>query len=548
MLLFEPHILLETAIMSDLHYFQPQWITPTDEHLSTDLCIYGATSAGVAAAVAGVRAGKQVVVLQPGKFIGGLTTGGLGETDHGRKHVIGGISREFYIACGKHYGKEEEFKFEPHVASAVFDQMLKAHGVSVRLCQYLDKVEKSAGRIVSITLLGGLRVSAKMFLDCSYEGDLMARAGVDYTVGRESNETYGETLNGIQVKLTHQFSHPVDPFVTPGDASSGLLKGIVNEDLSKKQGQGDQRVQAYCFRMCMTDDPALRVAWEKPDGFDATDHELAARWFAGEKDTYNDQLSSDSTTPRNVPRKFDIFPNKTPGGFRKTDTNNHGPVSSDFIGMNHEWPDAYYETRETLFQSHVTYQKGYYWFIANSERVPHRYREAYQSWGLPSDEFKQTAHWPHQLYVREARRMIGQYVITEQDCRGTRQTTDGIGMGSYGMDSHNCSRFVMNDPTTGKPRVMNDGDVQVHGFPPYAIPFRTITPKPAQCTNLLVPVCLSSSHIAYGSARMEPVFMVLGQSAAIAACMAIDAGTTVQDINVNTLRDKLLSLGQILSV
>ena len=531
--------------MTGPSYFRPEWIKPTTEHVKTDVCVYGANSAGVAAAVELVRLGKSVVVLQPGKFVGGLTTGGLGETDYGRKHVIGGISREFYVGCGKHYGKDEEFKFEPHVASAVYEQMLRAHGVVVRLCQYVDKVEKSAGRIVAITLLGGLRVEAKVFIDASYEGDLMARAGVAYHVGREDNSTYDETLNGIQVKLTHQFSHPVDPFVKSGDESSGLLPGIVNEDLGKKQGQGDARVQAYCFRMCMTDDPALRVAWEKPEGFDASHHELAARWFAGEKDVYNDQISENHAI---VPRKFDVFPNLTPGGFHKTDTNNHGPVSSDFIGMNHEWPEASYEARETIFQAHVTYQKGYYWFIANDERIPSRYREAYRTWGLPSDEFTETGHWPHQLYVREARRMIGEYVITEHDCRGTRKTDDSIGMGSYGMDSHNCSRFVTTDVTTGRPRVMNDGDVQVHGFAPYAIPYRSIVPKRSECLNLLVPVCLSSSHIAYGSARMEPVFMVLGQSAAGAASMMIESNCASQDIDIQKLREQLINEGQVLEV
>ncbi|HEV7298678.1 MAG TPA: FAD-dependent oxidoreductase [Tepidisphaeraceae bacterium] len=529
--------------MSDLHYFKSEWVQKSDERLTVDVCIYGGTSAGVSAAVTVARAGKSVVILNPAKAVGGLTTGGLGETDFGRKHVIGGFSREFYRAAGKHYGLEEEFKFEPHVASAVFEAMLKEHQIDVRPCQFIDRAETQGGRIIAVTMLGGLRVEASVFIDATYEGDLLAKAGVSYFVGREDNSVYGETLSGVQVTKTHQFSHPVDPYVKPGDSASGLLPYIVNEDLNKSIGKGDKRVQAYCFRMCMTNDPSLRIAWEKPEGYDPAQYVLAARWFAGEKDDYNDLLSS--TRPEWNPRKFDKFPNKTPGGFRKTDTNNHGPISSDFIGANHEWPDGSYERREEIFQAHVTYQKGYYWFMANSPEIPERYRAVYNEWGLPNDEFDDTNHWPHALYVREARRMVGDYVITEHDCRGVRVPTDVIGMGSYGMDSHNCSRFVTIGDD-GKARVLNDGDVQVHGFPPYGVPYRCITPKRTECTNLLVPTCVSSSHIAYGSARMEPVFMVLGQSAATAACMAIDAKSSVQDVPYGKLRERLLAAGQVL--
>ncbi|CAN5476930.1 hypothetical protein BH10PLA1_BH10PLA1_06650 [soil metagenome] len=528
--------------MSDLHYFNPAWIQKTDENIKTDVCIYGATSAGVSAAIQAKKLGKSVALLNPGKFTGGLTTGGLGETDYGRKHVIGGFSRQFYQLVGKEYGKEEEYKFEPHVATKVYDDQLKAHGIAVRQAQFLDTVEKTGTTITAITFLGGLRVEASIFLDCTYEGDLFAKAGISHFVGREDNSVYDETLSGIQVLGKHQFSHPVDPYVKEGDPTSGLLPGIGKEDLSTQIGKGDKRVQAYCFRMCMTNDPTLRIPWEKPQKYDPMQYVLAGRWFSGEKDHYNDQISHQY--PQHAIKKFDIFPNKTPGGFNKTDTNNHGPVSSDFIGANWEWASGCYERREELFQAHVTYQKGYYWYMANSPQVPERYRVKYAEYGLPKDEFQQTANWPHALYVREARRMIGQYVITEHDCRGTRKPHDTIGMGSYGMDSHNCSRFVKIE--NGKARVMNDGDVQIGGFPPYGIPYRSITPKPAECTNLLVPVCLSSSHIAYGSARMEPVFMVLGQSAATAACMAIDAKSSVQDVPYAKLREKLLADGQVL--
>ncbi len=527
--------------MSDLHYFVADWVKPSAEKLDVDVCIYGATSAGVIAGVEALKRGKSVVVLQPGKFAGGLTSGGLGWTDHGRKHVIGGLSREFYRRTGKYYGKDEEFLFEPSVATKVYDDLIRESGLKIHFAQYLEAVQKVGKQIAEIRLTSGLRVAARVFIDATYEGDLLAKAGVTYTVGREGNSVYNETLNGIQMKPMHQFSHRVDPYMKEGDASSGLLPGIVNEDLSLRQGQGDKRVQAYNFRVCMTDDPALKIDWAKPRNFDANLYVLAGRWMRGEKDNYNDQLRGDST----LPAKFDIFPNLTKGGHHKTDTNNHGPVSSDFIGANYAWPDGSYETREQIFQAHVNYQQGLYWYLANSPDVPERYRKAYSRWGLPSDEFKATGNWSHQLYVREARRLVGAAVITEHTCRGVERAEDSVGMGSYGMDSHNCSRFVTIDAEGA--RVLNEGDVQVPAAA-YPIPYRAITPRPADCTNLLVPVCLSSSHIAYGSARMEPVFMVLGQSAAIAACQAIDAGLTVQEVPYPKLREALLGAGQILMV
>jgi hypothetical protein len=532
--------------VSDLHYFHPDWIVRTDRQLKTDICVYGGTSAGVIAAIKARKLGKQVVLLHPGKHVGGLTTGGLGWTDYGQKQVIGGLSREFYNRCGAAYGKEEEFRFEPHVATAVYEKWLSEHAVPVELGQYLDKVEMSGGRITAITLLGGLRVEAAAFIDATYEGDLMAGAGVSFTVGREGNAAYQETLNGIQVREYHQFSHPVDPFVKEGDEGSGLLPFIVEEDLSRKQGMGDKRVQAYCFRMCMTDDPALRIAWERPERYDPALYVLARRWFRGQKDEYNDQLTPErAQEPGAVPRKFDILPMRTAGGFHKTDTNNHGPVSSDFIGANHDWPTASYARREEIFQAHVAYQKGYYWFMANDPTILERYRAAYQRWGLPKDEFQSTGHWPHSIYVREGRRMVADYVITEHDCRGQRTAPDAVGMGSYAMDSHNCSRFVARG--TGKPHVMNDGDVQVH-VPPYAISYRAIVPRAGECANLLVPVCLSTSHIAYGSARMEPVFMVLGESAAIAANLAMESGQAVQGVDQKKLHEALVKAGQVLAV
>jgi len=531
---------------SNLHYFSRDWITPTDEALDADVCVYGGNAAGVAAAVTAARQGLRVVLLQPGKHLGGMTSGGLGWTDFGRKHVIGGLSRTFYREAGRAYGLDEEWRFEPHVAQAIFQRWVDDAGVDVRLCQYLDAVAMDGPRIARITLLGGLAVTAKLFMDCSYEGDLMARAGVSFHVGREANSVYGESLNGIQVRDKHQFSHPIDPYVTEGDPASGLLPQIEDIDQTQHQGEGDHRVQAYNFRVCMTDDPALKVDWVKPAGYDAAQYVLATRWFNSDKDAYNDQLRGPEHKVDHVPAKFDIFPNKTPGGFHKTDTNNHGPISSDFIGANWDWPQATYEQREAIFQRHVAYQRGLYWFLANDDSVPQRYRDAYARWGLPKDEFADTEHWPHQLYVREARRMVADYVITEHDCNKKVVAQDSVGMGSYTMDSHNCTRFVKVEG--GRARVLNDGDVQVPPTDPYPVSYRAIVPRAGEAENLFVPVCFSASHIAYGSARMEPVFMVLGESAGLAAKLCIDMGCAVQDLPYDALRPELEKAEQVLEL
>lgn len=534
--------------MSNLHYFHRDWIRDTDEALEVDLCVYGGTAGGVIAAVTATKLGKSVVLLHPGKTLGGMTTGGLGWTDHGRRNVIGGLSRQFYRDVGALYGKDEEWFFEPRVAQRVIDRYVADHALAVRDGQYLDHVETEGNRIARIAMLGGLTVRAKCFVDATYEGDLLAKAGVSYTVGREANAQYGEQLNGVQCRETHQFSHPVDPYVTPGDPSSGLLPWIEPDDLTARQGEGDRRVQAYNFRVCMTDDPGLKIAWEKPAGFDPMQYELATRWFNSEKDAYNEPLREPmhEWVGVPVPCKFDVLPNRTPAGHYKTDTNNHGPVSSDFIGANHDYPEADYQRREQIFQQHVTYQRGFYWHVANCPDIPKRYREAYSHWGLAADQFEDTEHWPHQLYVREARRMVSDYVITEHDCRGAVRPDDPVGMASYTMDSHNCSRFVKVED--GVHRVLNEGDVQVPPTDPYPVSYRAVIPKRGECGNLFVPVCISASHIAFGSARMEPVFMLLGESVARAAAIAIDNGCDAHDVAYDELGPELEKAEQVMAM
>ncbi len=513
-----------------------------------DVVVYGGTSGGVAAAVQAARMGASVVLIEPGSHLGGLTSGGLGATDIGNKQAIGGIAREFYERIYRYYQAPSAWKqetpeayktrkggrsidadtmwgFEPHAAEEVYRQMVQEAKVPVVFGERLDLktgVKKEGGRITAIVMESGKAFPGRMFIDATYEGDLMAKAGVSYTVGREPNARYGETLNGVQTAQAkhHQFVRPVDPYLKPGDPKSGLLPGV-HGDGPGKDGEGDRRVQAYCFRLCTTDAPANRVPWPKPEGYDPLRYELLLRNFE----------AGDLRVPWNPVH----MPN------RKTDTNNNFAISTDNIGMNYEYPDGDYATRERIFREHETYQKGLLWTLANSPRVPEEVRRVYQTWGLAKDEFQATGNWPHQLYVREARRMVSGYVMTEQNCRGTRAAEDPVGLGAYGMDSHHVQRYV--DPS-GHAR--NEGDVQVGGFSPYPISFRSIVPKRAECGNLLVPVCLSATHISYGSIRMEPVFMVLGQSAATAAVQAIHDKADVQAIDYARLRARLLADKQVL--
>lgn len=525
--------------MSRPHYFRSDWIERTDHSLDVDVCVYGGSAAGFTAAIEAASRGHSVALLHPGRFVGGLQVGGLGWTDYGKQHVIGGMAREFYRRCGQHYGKPEEWQFEPHVAQQAVDSMLADASVKPLLCQYLDRVDVVQGRIVSIRLLGGLVVRAKVFIDATYEGDLLAHAGCRFSLGREANSIYGETLNGIHVGPFHQFvPDGVDAFNTPGDPSSGLLPGVEPIDLRRHQGRGDHRLQAYNFRICMTNDPDLKIDWERPEHYHPDQYKLADRWFnASARNGYNEMVRSSKPL---VPAKFDVLPNKTPGGFQKTDTNNHGPVSSDFIGNNWDWPLATHAQREGLFQRHVQWQMGFYYHIANSPEIPDPYRGAYSHWGLSRDEFTQSGHWSHTLYIREGRRLIGDEVLTELHCMHKRRVSDPVGMGSYNLDSHNCTRFLTSEGT-----VQNEGDVQVAPAGPYSIGYTCIRPKRGEVNNLLVPVCCSTSHIAYGSVRMEPVFMGLGQVAGVAASQAILEGRCVQDLDYARLRSQLDAVGQV---
>ncbi|SHF85703.1 FAD dependent oxidoreductase [Fodinibius roseus] len=536
-----------------------------------DIVIYGGTSAGIAAAIQSSRMDKSVALIEPTGRIGGLTTGGLGATDIGNKFAIGGIAREFYENIHRYYegpthwhgqsreeylgdqqgrtaeGEEAMWTFEPSAALQVYEDMMAAEDIDLFPEERLKReggVEKREATITRITMESGRTFEGEVFLDATYEGDLMAAAGVSYEVGRESSDTYGESLNGVQLypdglpgdidsvkvdyfsripRNRHQFPDGVDPYVEKGNPDSGLLWGISHDTLAPN-GSGDGKVQAYNFRLTLTDDPANRIPITRPAGYDSTRYELLVRLFQAQPELreINDYFI------------WTRMPN------RKTDVNNRGGFSTDMIGMNHDYPEAGYEQRRAITRAHERYTKGLLYFYQTDPRVPKELQAFISEWGYPKDEFEENGHFTPQLYVREARRMVGAYVMTQQNVTGRRVVPDSIGMAAYGMDSHHIQRLV----TGGM--VKNEGDIQVHGFPPYPISYRSMTPRAGEATNLLVPVALSASHIAFGSIRMEPVFMVLGQSAATAAALAVEEEVGVQQVDYPRLREQLQKDGQVL--
>lgn len=484
--------------------------------------VYGGTSAGVIAAYTAKHYGRSVLLVEPGRHLGGMSSGGLGQTDIGNKYVVTGLGLDFYRRLGSYYGEFEAWQFEPKAAELVFESYVDEADVEILYSRRLKQVEKEGTRIRSVTLeyagmgasTADLVVHAREFIDASYEGDLLAQAGASYTVGREANQLYGETINGVQLMDGHQFPDGVDPYVVAGDPSSGLLPEIGDIGV-QPDGTGDAKVQAYNFRMALCQGER-RIPIAEPARYDPARYELLVRLM--EKRPWQDLHGG-------------FIISRMPNG--KTDWNNRGGFSTDFIGENWGYPEGGYAERDSIWREHEHYQKGLLYFIATDPRVPDHIREEMQSWGYCPDEFLDTDGWPHQLYVREARRLIGEYVMTEHHARGTEVAPDQVGMAAYTMDSHNTQRVVVDG------MVKNEGNVEVGGFPPYPISYRAMTPKRGEVTNLLVPVMLSASHIAYGSIRMEPVFMVLGQAAAVAASMAIDGGTAVQEIDVAALQREL---------
>ena len=485
-----------------------------------DVVVYGGTAGGVVTAISAAREGAKVVLLEPSQHLGGMVTGGLSRTDHGEKETIGGYSLEFFRRVGRHYGEEIAWYPEPHVAEKILNDWVKEAGVRVVLGQRLREkngVKKSAARVTEIIMEGGTAFQGKIFVDASYEGDLMAQAGVSYTVGRESTAQYGESLAGVRPKdKAHQFDFPVPAY----DAKGKLLPEIQKEPRGEL-GTGDRKVQAYNFRMIFSKDPKNRRPFPKPANYDARRFKVLELFLKAFQQHHG-----------RPPRMDEILlPFEIPNN--KADFNNRGPFSTDYIGKNWDYPDASYKRRAEIRQEHVDYAKGLFYFLANDPQVPRPLRDELNQWGLAKDEFTDNENWPYQLYVREARRMVGNFVMTQKDIQKELTKHDVIGMGSYNSDSHNVQRYAQPDGT-----VQNEGNMEVP-VTPYQIPYRVLLPKKHEAQNLLVPVCFSASHVTYSTLRMEPVYMIMGQAAGVAAKMAIDAGVAVQDIDRKALTAKL---------
>ncbi len=502
---------------------------------SADVVVYGATGAGVIAAIAAAEDGKRVILYEPKLQLGGMVTGGLGRTDHANKKVIGGMSRKFYQKLGKHYGVEEGGETiawypEPHVATKIYEDWLKEAGVEVIRGSgyFLSKIWMEGNHIKGIGFDKGWNIFGDIFIDASYEGDLMARANVAYTWGREGSDIYGESLAGrMHFSPKHQFLTEVGPVDGDGEISA-LIQG---EDPAPV-GAGDRKVQAYNFRLCMTNVKDNLVPWPKPEGYDPADWDLLARYLDAVPDLPMGKLMNPVM----------VIPNG------KTDTNNNGAISTDYIGESWDYPEASYEERAAIWEKHKRYNQGFLFFLANDPRVPEKLRDEMNEWGLAKDEFVDTDNWPHQLYVREARRMVGAYVMHQADLQTDRSKDDSIGMGSYNSDSHNVQRIIATEPGPWGdkvPLVINEGDMQV-SVKPYEISYRALTPMKKEAENLLVVSCVSASHVAYSSIRMEPQYMIMGHAAGLAASQAIDNNSAVQDIDIKALQAKLREQGAIL--
>ena len=499
-----------------------------------DLVVYGGTAGGVATAVSGARHGLRTVLLEPGDHVGGMVSGGLSGTDVGKSEVIGGMALEFSWRAGRHYELDRHLQQvawmpEPGVAEAICRQMLADAKVTLLTRHRLAEkggVVKQGARVTEVRTENGAHFRGRMFADASYEGDLMAQSGIGYTVGRESTAEYGESLAGVRAHTrSHQF--PVD--ISAYDENGKLLPEISSEPRGTP-GAGDKRVQAYNFRVIGTNVAANRVPWEKPAGYDPKRYELLARYLKA--------ITAHLKRPPvfNEVSLFRVIPNG------KADLNNRGPFSTDYIGKNYAYPDGTYAERAKIWQEHVEYQKGFYYFLANDPRVPKSLQEEVRQWGLAKDEFADTGHWPNQLYIREARRMKGDFVASQKDLQTERTKSDAIGMGSYNSDSHNVQRHVAEGGI-----VLNEGDVQVP-VQPYQIPYRILLPQRGEAENVLVPVCFSASHIAYSSLRMEPQYMIIGHAAGVAAALAIRKNLAVQDVPVGELQAILRAEGGVFEI
>lgn len=510
------------------------WLQPAQEAREYDVVVYTATAGGALAAVAAAREGASVALLEPGRHVGGMVSGGLGHTDFGDRKLVGGLAAEFYDRVWKHYGVEPwHYRGpEPGVAEKIFREMLDEAKVAVFFEHRLDRVVKDGRRIVEISAEGGARFRARVFVDAGYEGDLLARAKVSYSVGRESVSKHGESWAGRQPirPWAHQFSVAVNPFVNGKD---GELLPLIHRKPMAPVGEGDGGVQAYCFRLCLTKTQQNQVPFSKPPGYDPKEFELLRRYV---------QKMGKNFAPGSIVYFRPNLPNN------KCDLNSGGPISTNlYDGTSWEYPEADYKRRQELWDRHLRYTQGLIWFLATDESVPEPFRRDLNALGLPKDEFADTGHYPHQLYIREARRMTGELVMTQADLMERAEKHDSVGMGDYNIDIRHIQRvwdYVFFFPRM-EPAVFNEGYISVP-VKPYQISYRALTPKYEECDNLLVPVCVSSSHVAFASIRMEPQYMILGHSAGVAAAMAARARVAVQRIEIHALQERLFAQKQVL--
>ncbi len=516
------------AVLSCLAISSAISATVTAAPVNYDIVVYGGTSGGVAAAVQAARMGMRVAIVEPTSHLGGMSSNGLSFTDTGNTSAIGGFASDFYRRVGRSYSETgNEYDFEPHVAENTFDALASEAGVTVYYDQSLPDsggIAKSGTKVTSITTTGGLQLSGKVFVDASYTGDLMAGSGISSTVGREANSQYGETYNGVQTAqaVKNQITANISPYVIAGDPSSGLLPGI-STTLPGANGSADNGVQAYTYRLTLTKTAANKQAWTKPAGYDASQYTLMSRFIA----------ASNITSLTSILKLSSIQ-----GG--KYDLNNQTGVSTDFIGGSIGYPTGTAAQRATIAAATQTYELGLLYFLATDPSVPQTLRTQMNAYGLTKDEFTDNGGVSGQLYVREGRRMIGETVMTDNQVLGKSSVTDSIALGSYTMDSHNVQRYV-----NASGFVKNEGDVQVSVATPYGISLQSLLPQASQASNVIVPVAMSASHIAYGSIRMEPVFMEMGQAAGVVAADAVNANSSVQSVNYSTVQSQLQLNGAI---
>lgn len=496
-----------------------------------DIVVYGGTAGGTMASLAAAGGGASVILIEPGRHLGGMLAGGLGRTDMDRQQrVIGGFARGFFERAGKHYGEPIAWTFEPSVAERIIDDWIESSPVRVIFGRRVESVEVEDGRLTSLLTDDGSKYKAKVFIDASYEGDLMARAGISYTVGREGTGVYGESLAGI--REIQPGNHQLQAAISPYDGSGRLLPFIIDEEEVGPVGSGDNRVQAYCFRLCLTDVPENRIPFTRPAGYDPARYELLRRYLLATEKRFGK-----ASNPLGISR----LPN------RKTDVNSGGAISTNLPSASWAYPEASYAERETIWKQHVDWTQGLLYLLANDPAVPDYLRQEMSQWGLARDEFVEDGHWPHQLYIREARRMIGEYVMTQHDLQSRRTKYDSIGMGGYNMDVREVqwiAKTVYRFPVSAK-EVLMEGYITVN-VEPYEIPYRALLPREEECRNLLVCACLSASHMAYSSIRMEPQYMILGQSAGAAAALAVATDRDVHQIDLVRLQSTLRKQGQIL--